>query len=423
VDLEALESALRKAAMATGAEVLEELVRAVGVGRRESAVRCRCGAVMKSSGVKAKTIHTLLGEIVFERSRYACPSCPHTRYPGDEELGVVDTSRSPGVQRQVARLGGKETFREVSEDMRELAGVKISRKDAERIAEGVGYDLESKDAVERRRIRLAEPPAPEDAPKTIETLYVQFDGTGVPMVPREVKGRKGKQGDGSAKTREAKLCCVFTQTAFDDAGRPVRDPASTTYTGAIESAGEFGERVSAEALRRGIHNAKRVVVITDGAHWCKTMAQTHFGKALHVIDLYHARQHLAELCKLLFDRDLRRLNAHKDRWWGRLDAGNVEAIVEEARALLPKNPNAGKDARREIEYFDKNKERMRYARFKEHGMFVGSGVIEAGCKTIVGQRLKQSGMHWTVTGANAIIALRCAHLSGRIEDYWEQTAA
>ncbi len=149
----------------------------------------------------------------------------------------------------------------------------------------------------------------------------------------------------------------------------------------------------------------------------------HFGNAIHIIDLYHAREHLVDLCKLLFDRDLRRLNRYKDHWWETLDDGNIENLVKEARRFLPKDPNAAKDARREIAYFEKNKERMRYGRFNQLGLFVGSGVVEAGCKNVIGHRLKQSGMEWTVRGANAIIALRCITASGRTEDYWEQRAA
>ena len=106
-----------------------------------------------------------------------------------------------------------------------------------------------------------------------------------------------------------------------------------------------------------------------------------------------------------------------------LDDGNIEELIDQARAFLPKDQRAGKDVRRELGYFEKNRDRMRYAQFKAQGMFVGSGVIEAGCKAVIGQRLKQSGMEWTVRGANAIIALRCATVSGRTEDYWEQRAA
>lgn len=422
MDLEALEVAIRAAVHATGAKLLEELLRPVGGGRHENAVRCRCGELMRSKGLREKHVQTLLGGLCFERSRYECPRCGKTRYPGDEELDIVATSYSPGIKRQAARLGAKESFRQVAEDMKELAGVSISRKDAERISERIGEDMERWDKTERDCMRFMEPPPPE-TPKTIETLYIEYDGTGVPMTKNEVAGRKGKQKDGSAKTREAKLGCVFTQTTFDEKDRPVRDPASTSFTGAIEPCHPFGERIYAEAVRRGLFKAKRVVVLSDGAEWIKNVAQTHFGRATHIIDLYHAREHLVGLCKLLFDRDLKRLNRYKDRWWDLLDEGQIEKLTEEAKSFLPRNPRDGKDARREIGYFDKNKARMRYAHFKAQGMFVGSGVIEAGCKTIIGQRLKQSGMEWTVRGANAIIALRCTTVSRRTEDYWEQRAS
>jgi hypothetical protein len=364
----------------------------------------------------------MLGGVKWRRSMFQCPDCGAVRFPGDEELDVAGTSRSPGVRRQTARLGAKESFAEVAKDLDELAGVQLSRKDAERVAEGIGEDMEQRDALERESIRLAEPPAPEDTQKTIPTLYIEYDGTGVPMTKDEVAGRKGKQKDGTAKTREAKLGCVFTQTAFDEKGRPIRDPASTTLTGAIETAAQFSHRIYAEAVRRGLYQAKRVVVLSDGAEWIKGIAQTNFPMATHIIDLYHAREHLVKLCRLLFDRDLKRLNLYKDRWWEDLDEGNIEKLVAEAQALLPKDPSAAKETRREINYFDKNKIRMRYEKFKADGFFVGSGVIEAGCKSIVGDRLKKSGMEWTVRGANAIIALRCAIASRRDEDYWEQRA-
>lgn len=422
VDLEALEVALRQAVLHEGAGVLEALLEGVGVGRREQAVRCRCGATMCSMGIRTKQVQTLLGDVRFARSRYRCPECGKTRCPGDEELGIEHTSRSPGVQRQVARLGAKEPFREVAEDLRELAGVPLSRKDAERLSERVGAHMEQWQERERVELRFTPPPPPE-APKPIDTLYIEMDGTGVAMVPHELAGRKGKQPDGSAKTREVKLGCVFTQTAFDDEGRPIRDPATTSFVGAIENAQAFGERLYAEAVRRGLFEAKRVVVLGDGAEWVKNQAGIHFGHAQFIIDFYHASEHVTALSRALFDRDLKRLNLYRDRWVDALEQGNVEAIIEQARRFLPNDPKAAKDARTQIAYFDKNKDYMRYARFKAQGYFIGSGVIEAGCKTVIGQRLKQSGMEWTVRGANAIISLRCTSLSNRAEEFWEQRAA
>lgn len=422
MDFEALETAVRAAVHVAGAQVLEEVLRDVGVGRREDQLRCSCGAVMQSRGVKVKCIRTLLGPVQFDRSAYQCPRCAKVRHPGDEELDVVKTGYSPGVRRLVSDFASDAPFKRVSHQLKAAAGLAISRKDCERLAEGVGEDMGRWFDAQRDRMRLCEPPPPETH-KTIDTLYIEFDGTGVPMVPHELTGRKGKQKDGSAKTREVKLGCVFTQTAFDEKGRPIRDPASTTFTGAIEDSTTFGWRIYGEAVRRGLFHAKRVVIITDGAEWIKNIVQTHFPGCTHIVDLYHAREHLVDLCKLLFDRDLKRLNLYKDRWWDLLDQGQIEAIVQQARDGLPKDPRAMEDARREIGYFEKNKERMRYAHFKAKGLFVGSGVIEAGCKTLIGQRLKQSGMEWTVRGANAIAALRCVTQSNRFEDYWEQRAS
>jgi len=422
MDLEALEWALRAAALAAGARLLENLLEKVGVGRRDQPVVCVCGAVMASLGVRNKSVLTMLGPIAFGRSAFQCPVCDGIRYPGDEELDIMGTSRSPGVRRQVARLGAKETFHEVALDLREIGGVALSRKDAERVAEAMGEDMERWAAREREALRFQAPPPPE-AEKTIETLYIEFDGTGVPMTKQEVAGRKGKQEDGSARTREAKLGCVFTQTCLDDNGRPIRDPATTSFTGAIEPAAQFGWRIYLEAVRRGLFHAKRVVVISDGAEWIRNIAQTHFPGAIHILDLYHAREHLIGLCRLLHGTATKTFGRYKDRWWELMDQGEIEAIVTQARAFLPKDPRAGKDARTAIAYFEKNKDRMRYADFKQRGMFVGSGVVEAACRHVIGDRLKKSGMEWSLRGANAIIALRCMHASNRNEDYWEQRAA
>jgi len=415
--------AVRAAVLQAGAKLLEDLLAPVGVGRRTEPVACACGCAMRSTGRRAKRLATLLGSVAFARTRFQCPACATVRFPGDEALGVVNTSRSPGLQRQVARLGAKEPFEEVSKDLAALAGIELCRKEAERIAEGTGADIEQWDARERMQVRRAEPPPPE-APKTIDTLYIQFDGTGVPMVPHEVAGRNGKQPDGSAKTREVKLGCVFTQHTFDERGRPIRDPASTTFVGAIEEVHTFGAaRLYPEAVRRGLYQAKRVVCIGDGAEWVKNLAATHFGDAQFILDFYHAKEHVSALCRTLFTRDLKRLNQTRERWWELLANGQIQQLIDEATRHLPRNPEANKDARREIGYLEKNQAHMDYARYKEQGLFIGSGVIEAGCKTIVCQRLKQSGMEWTVPGANAIIALRCAELSGRTEEYWEQRAA
>jgi hypothetical protein len=111
--------------------------------------------------------------------------------------------------------------------------------------------------------------------------------------------------------------------------------------------------------------------------------------------------------------------ADPDKRREELDRGDVAQVIEEIKKLVPTTDEAKETLEREIGYFERNKDRMNYKKFREQGLFVGSGVIEAGCKVVIGQRLKQSGMHWTVRGANSIIALRCCILSNRWEDFWE----
>jgi hypothetical protein len=421
VDLEAWETALRPLVLAAGAKALGALLRGVGCGRTVRPVVCGCGTRMESRGLRTKEVLTILGPVTYTRSLFQCPTCGKTRCPGDEELDLVGTTRSPGVRRMMARAGSQTTFKEAREDLAVYAGLEVSPKDIERVAETLGEDLEAWSRREQQACLRTDHPVP--LMKTIPLLYICYDGTGVPMMPVEVAGRKGKQADGSAKTREAKLGCVFTQTTTDAKGFPVRDRDSTSFVGHIESAEEFGWRIYAEAVRRGLETAHNVVILGDGAEWIRGIAEMHFPGATQIVDLYHAREHVANLCKLLFAPGDKQVEQHHLRWWHDLDAGAVEKLIQEASQHLPDEPSRCKAARTELAYLEKNKERMRYAQFRARGLFVGSGVIEAGCKSVVGLRLKRSGMEWSLRGANAILSLRCATLSRRLEDYWEDRAA
>jgi len=165
-----------------------------------------------------------------------------------------------------------------------------------------------------------------------------------------------------------------------------------------------------------------VVVIADGARYSWEIASLHFPGAIGIVDLYHAREHLHDLCVLLVPESARELIRLETRWRTMFDEGKVEKIIKEAQRRLPEDKERRQAVQKEIGYFMNNASRMQYGEYRSQGLFVGSGVVEAGCKTVIGKRLKQSGMQWTLRGANAIIALRCCHLSGRMEDFWEHRA-
>ena len=410
---------MRAAVLAAGTRVLGRLLEGIGVGRREEPLVCSCGLLMESQGLKDKPLTTILGTVSYRRSMYQCPGCGETRYPGDEELDVVGTTRSPGLRRMMARAGSQSTFKEGKEDLRIYAGIEVSAKDVERVAERIGQDIEVWLSQQQQQIVGQLPPVRPI--KTIPVMYISYDGTGVPMTREELAGRKGKQPDGSSRTLEAKLGCVFTQTNTDEKGFGVRDPESTTFVGAIENSEIFGWRIYAEAVRRGLYEAERVVVLGDAAEWIRTIKEQHFPQALQIVDLYHAREHVADLCKYLFGSDESQIVRLRTRWWTWLDEGKIERIVEGARKNLSASSN-DENAEKEIKFLNVHKELMRYDHFRKQGLFVGSGVMEAGCKTLIGQRMKQSGMEWSVRGANAIIALRCVIKSGRLQEYWENRA-
>jgi len=369
--------------------------------------------------MRSRSVLTAVGEVALARPYYYCSHCHRGQVPFDVELDIENQDLSPGVRRMLAVVGQAAPFNQGREQMKLLAGLEVTTKAVERTAEAIGEDIGQREQEQVQRALQWSLPVVVGAP--IPILYVEMDGTGVPVTPKE--RRESKVEGQPARTREVKLGCVFTQTTYDTQGFAIREPDSTTYTGAIESAEEFGRRLYAEAQNRGWSRALKKVILGDGAEWIWNLADLHFPGAIQIVDLFHARQHLWELARLLYPGD----DAGQKQWILRhqpkLDQGKIEKLVGYLRSLPRSSPEQSDTIGHAADYFDKNTERMRYPEFRRQHLFVGSGVIEAGCKTVIGVRLKQSGMFWTVRGANAMIALRCCRLSGRFEDYWEARRA
>jgi hypothetical protein len=415
--IEAAELAIRAGLTRLGRGVLEGLL-AADAGHRGPRVDCGAGHQAKFTGYRDKTADTVLGPVTLRRAWYHCPHCGHGLAPRDAELGVAGATMSPGLAKMSARAGAAVPFAPGAVLVGELAGIRLTGRRLGRHAEADGIAaaaaIREQAAAITARTLVPFPPAPLP-----DILYIAIDGTGVPMVTAETAGRDGKGEDGRARTREVKLCCAFTQATADAGGRPVRDPDSSSYLATFAPAAEFGVLMAAEARRRGAGHIRQLTVLGDGAVWIWNLASQHFPEATQIVDLYHAREHLHELARLLEFM----LGDHREEWLaarlGELDAGDTSAITTAARDL----PLAGAKAQardKALGYFQVNAHRMRYQHFRSLGMFVGSGAVEAGCKAIVGQRLKLSGMHWSQPGATGILTLRCQQASGRWEEIWQQ---
>ncbi len=413
---------MRSALHRAGAAALSELLPFPEPAADQRTLPCSCGQTAHYRELRSKRLLTAVGAVEVSRPYYLCSHCQQGQFPADAELDIANTEFSPGVRRMQAVVGPEAPFDHGREQRRVLAGLEVTAKSVERTAEGVGAEIAQREQGEIQQALRLELPVIGGEP--IPILYVQMDGTGVPVVKKETMGRQGKTQGQPAHTREVKLGCVFTQARWDQEGYPIRDPDSTSYTGAIETAEAFGQRVYREAWKRGWSRAQKKVVMGDGAEWIWNLAAEHFPGAIQIVDLYHARQHLWELARRLFPHDERKQQAwmkvHQKRL---LDEGKIKRLVGRLRSIESASPEVAEKIPTEADYFERNAERMRYPKFRRQHLFVGSGVIEAGCKTVIASRLKRSGMFWTVRGANAILALRCCHLNGRFEDYWERRRA
>ena len=423
--MEAIETALRSAMHQAGASALAQLLRYDPPDTDHRTIPCPCGHWAHYKELRSKIVLTVLGPVELRRPYYLCDDCSKGQYPADVELDIAGLESSPGVRRMQAMVGSEMPFAPGCEPMKVLAGLDVTAKAIERAAEAIGTEIAQQDNQEIGRAKQLV--LPVVCKQNIPKMYVLMDGVQVPVVASETEGRMGRVEGQPARTRECKLGCVFIQTTVDPEGWPIRDADSTTYVGAIETAEEFGFRIYTEAWRRGWEWATVKVVIGDGAVWIWNLADQHFPGAIQIVDLYHARQHLWKIAALLHPHD----PAAKKLWMipmkDLLDDGAIEPLVthlrEIAAAHADAHPDLAEEVLKEAEYFATNASRMRYPEFRGKGLFVGSGVVEAGCKSVIGSRLKRSGMFWTVRGANAIIALRCCRINGRFEDYWEQHRA
>jgi len=354
----------------------------------------------------------IFGSFELQRDYYYHAGKEQGHFPADAALGL-EGGKTPALARLVCLEGADETsYQKAEEHLKETGGIHISARQIQRLVQHVGA------AAQTWQEREALKPLPDTKPVPI--LYLSGDATGVPMRKEELEGRTGKQPDGSAKTRSAYLGCVFTQHKTDEKGHPVRDYESTTYVSNLGPLEDFGPLLRQEAIRRGLGQANKVVFLVDGAEGLENMGRLNFKDAIQIVDFYHGADHAGDVVEaLLGSKEHPQYKARRSRWVRRLLGNGVKNLIEETRQECAGKPQAQK-VYEELGYFVHNVQRMQYRTFRRQGLFIGSGVIEAGCKTVIGSRCKQSGMFWSKPGAENILALRCIYASHRRDQFWKE---
>ncbi len=372
--------------------------------RIDGAYQPKPGQVRKSR--ETIRMQGIFGSFAVTRDYYYHAGKDQGHYPADAALGL-EVSYTPALARLICLEGADEpTYLKAERHLEQTGGISVSARQIQRVVQRVGSDAQT------WQERPAQPRSC-DAP----IMYVSADGTGVPMVPEELEGRRGKQADGKAKTRQVYLGCVFTQHRTDEQGHPVRDWESTTYVSSFKSSDEFGPCLRQEAIRRGMASAGEVVVLIDGAKGLEHLGKLNFKDGVQIVDFYHALEHAGDVLAALIGKDPPDYKTRQHRWAKRLLKDKVQSLINETRKECAGKPQASK-VEEELGYFVRNVKRMQYGTFRAKGYFIGSGVVEAGCKTVIGGRCKQSGMFWSESGAENILALRCIHSSRRLEEFW-----
>jgi hypothetical protein len=406
---------IRAGLLKLGGGMLEELL-AADQGYQGPRVPCGQGHEAEFVAYREKVTDTVLGPVTVTRAWYHCAGCGHGLAPRDTELGVAGASMSPGLAAMNDLAAAAGPFAKAAMLLDELAGVRLTVKRVERAAEASGAAqgaaVRDRAALIAGRKLVPLPPSPLP-----DKLYAAIDGTGVPVTGKESAGRDGKGEDGRARTREVKLAVFFTQDSLDKDGYPVRDPRSASHIATFEPAAAFSDQVKAEGIRRGADHVRQLTILGDGAPWIWNIATSTFPEATQIVDLYHAREHLHDLARLLEFM----LGDRKDTWLAArledLDYGDIDGICAAAR-VFPLTGVKKDELDTALGYFEHNAPRMRYLWFRSRGLFVGSGLVESACKAVIGQRLKLSGMRWTIRGADAIATLRCQQASRPEDRIW-----
>ena len=417
-----LEDKLRQALHQDACRCLEALLNDPAVRVPEDSTRpgesCHAGRV--------NTVDSVFGPLGLRRNYYSPRDEPGGgRAPLDESLGIVEGC-TPGLARLMCRAGALEPYEEASQSLAEYCGLRIEGRRIQRLVQQLGPEFAQ--WTERQ------------VPPTVAagtTFYVQADGTGVPVRREETVGREGKGEDGQARTREIKVGVVFWQgppetpvpTLLAPAPRKPASPArgervagSTRYVTSTDTASAFGVELRRLAFRQGMGLAGLVVFLGDGAAWVWELARTCFPFAKLILDFYHAAEHVGLLTEILFGKDTPQAKAHREAWVDILQdrKDGVDVLIRRAQTAMPARGKTQRLASKALAYFENNRDKMRYWEYQAQGLFIGSGVVEAGCRTVVGQRLKQSGMFWGLPGAHNILDIRCVMENAQFDQFWKE---
>lgn len=433
-DARSLEALVEQQVKALGAVILEMgLILRMKQSSRSRSQPCPCGRRQHYVGLRPREVTTVLGAIeLSERHYYQCDQCSAVSFTGDELRGDSDFSQL--AEERIAIAGKDMSFQKAANNLSRLGILDVAASTVRSVCARVGARI--REQLDAEAARQHTPQAPQ-AEECCENLAIAADGIMLGRVDPQHRRRKSRKTGRKVRSKtalkhffhEVKTLVVFN---FNQCGEAVRK----TFHATQERVEQFREKVSLEALKRGAQKAKKLVFLGDGAPWIWKTAQELFPNAVQILDWYHAVEHLWETGRARFGSREKELWAwvktqENHLWEGRLDQvlDALKAVTKELGAPDASLSDTAKavDARwiahRNVGYFEENRTRMNYPDYRDKCLPIGSGVVESGCKHVVADRLKRTGMRWDEPGAENILALRSHDLNGRWDSVWPAKSA
>jgi Uncharacterised protein family (UPF0236) len=370
---------------------------------RDNQVDCACGHRARFHALRTRLLLTRHGELRLTRPYYYCHACQRGFAPLDAALGLSSASATATLQCWMAELAARLPFQEATGVLSRLTGVGVSPALLERTAVGVGRALRTQQQAEAASHHAGRPPTVLRKP---QRLYISIDGLFVPL--RDPWKRDGSAGSLLCRWGECKTAVIYEARPTDQGDEGV---ARASYIASLEDVKAFTPLVSTLAHRWGHHFAREVVVLADGAPWIWNLAATQFPTALQILDFFHVSEYLYRVAHAFFGEGSCEAKEWVKARQEELKRNRLSQVLWRLRRLEARGGEQEKVRATVIGYFEENRERMRYGTYLAKGYQIASGVMEASCKHVVGQRLDQAGMHWRPEAAEAVLALRAALLS------------
>lgn len=367
-----------------------------------------CTRSARYRGRVARRLLTRHGELTVTRRYYSCGCCGHGFAPLDPLAGLDAGATTPTVRAWMAHLAALAPFELAATTLQELTGLSVSPATVERVAVAVGeafHHSRQAQALQHQEGRL---PQPKERP---HRLYVALDGTMTPL--RDPWQRDGSRGALVCRYGECKIGVVYEARPSPKGDRGVLRKRYVATLGDVEA---FAPLIGAAAHLSGHHFAKELIVLGDGAVWIWRLAARQFPTAIQIVDFYHASEHLWSVARARFGEESPEAKGWVEARQEELKQDQLGRVLTSIAEWQPRGKAHQELREREYHYFASNAERMRYGSYVKKGYHIGSGVVEAACRHVVGSRLDQVGMHWRQERAEAIVGLRAALCSTTAPD-------